>query len=165
MHQEAIELGFGQGIGTLLFQRVLGRHDEKDIRQQIGLAADRDLPFGHGFEQCRLHLGRGAIDFIGQNQIVEQRSALELKAGVLGTIDFGTGEIGRQQIRGKLNAVKTPLNTVTEHLDGARLGQTRSTLYEQVSVRKNGHQQALDQSLLADNPGAHGRLQIQYFLL
>ncbi len=79
MHQKAIELGLGQGIGTLLLERVLGRHDEKDFRQRIGLAADRDLPFGHGFEQGRLHLGRRAVDFIGQNQIVEQRAALELK--------------------------------------------------------------------------------------
>ena len=51
MHEETIELGFRQGIGAFLLDRVLRRHDQEQWRQRIGTATHRDLALGHGLEQ------------------------------------------------------------------------------------------------------------------
>ena len=40
----------------------------------MGLAADRDLPLLHGFEQRRLHLGGRAVDLVGKHEIGEDRA-------------------------------------------------------------------------------------------
>ena len=42
-------------------------------------AAGGDLLFLHGFEHGGLGLGRGAIDFVGEDQVREDRAALELE--------------------------------------------------------------------------------------
>ena len=49
-----------------------GQHQERFLELE-GLVADGDLLFLHGFEQRALHLGRRAIDFVGQNQVGEDR--------------------------------------------------------------------------------------------
>ena len=61
--------------------------------------------------------------------------------------------------------MKTALDAIAENLYRARLGEARRTFDQQVAIRQDRHQQALDQTLLADNPGTDGGLQIQYFLL
>lgn len=55
---EAIELRFRERIGAFLFDRVLGRHDQKKFRQRVSDPTDRHLPLCHGFQQGRLNLGR-----------------------------------------------------------------------------------------------------------
>ena len=80
VQQEAIELRFGQRIGAFLLDRVLRRHDQEQRRQRIRVAADRDLPLGHRLEHRRLHFRRRAVDLVGEDQVVEDRAALELEA-------------------------------------------------------------------------------------
>ena len=47
VEHEAVELSFGQGIGALLFNRVLRRQDKKWQIECIGPATRRDLVFLH----------------------------------------------------------------------------------------------------------------------
>ncbi len=68
------------------------------------MAADSDLALAHRFQQRRLHLGRGAVDFVGQQDRVEDRAGHEFKATFLRAPDLGTGQVGRQQVRGELDA-------------------------------------------------------------
>ena len=76
LQHEAIELRFGQLIGAFLFERILrGEHEER-IGEGIGCFADRDLPLLHRFEQRALHLGGRAVDFVGENQVGEERAEL-----------------------------------------------------------------------------------------
>ena len=42
------------------------------------LAADGHLAFLHGFEQRGLRFGRRAVDFVGENQIGENRARHEI---------------------------------------------------------------------------------------
>ena len=78
VQQKAIQLGFRQGIGSFLLDRILGRHNHKQLGQgKVWRPAH--LTFCHGFQESRLHLGRCAIDFVGQDQVVEDRAGLKIK--------------------------------------------------------------------------------------
>ena len=76
-HQhEAVDLRLGQRIGALLLDGVLRGHDHERVGQRIALFADGDLPLLHRFEQGALHLGGGAVDFVGQHEVGEDRAEL-----------------------------------------------------------------------------------------
>ena len=79
VHQKTVELGFRQRVGAFLLDRVLRRHHQKQFGQRVGFGTDGDLALGHRFKQRRLHLGRRAVDFIGQNQVMKQRPLLEFE--------------------------------------------------------------------------------------
>ena len=74
VEHEPVELRFGQRIGPLLLDRVLGRQHEERVGQLVPLAADGHLPLLHRLEQRRLGLGRGAVDLVGQHDVGEDRA-------------------------------------------------------------------------------------------
>ena len=73
LHHKSVDLRLGQRIGTLLFDGVLRRQNQKRIIEWIRIAADRHLPLLHRLEQSTLNLGRGAIHLIRQDNICENR--------------------------------------------------------------------------------------------
>ena len=147
VQHEAIELGLGQRVGPFLLDRILGRHDEEQLRQYIAGPADADLSLGHGFQQCGLHLGRGTIDLIRQDQVVEQGAALEAEAAFFRPIDVRAGQVRRQQVGRELHALEVSLQRMRQRLDGARLGQARRTLDQQMAVRRAGRSSSRSTSL------------------
>ncbi len=56
-HDKTVQLSFWQREGALIFNWILGRHDDKGFRQWMGYAINGDLPFLHGFQQSRLCAG------------------------------------------------------------------------------------------------------------
>ena len=64
LQQEAIELGFGQWIRTLLLERVLRRQDVKRPRQRMILAGDRHAALLHRLQQRRLRARAGSVDLV-----------------------------------------------------------------------------------------------------
>ena len=78
-HEKAVKLGFGQGIGSRLFQRILGGDDEKGIFQRPGLAFNRNLTLFHCFQKCALGFGRGAVDLVSQQHLREDRAGMKHK--------------------------------------------------------------------------------------
>ena len=71
---EAVNLRFGQRIGAFLLDGILrGEHQERFLEFE-GLVADGDLFFLHGFEQRALHLGGRAVDFVGEDEVGEDRA-------------------------------------------------------------------------------------------
>ncbi len=44
----------------------------------MGFACHGDLPLLHGLQQGGLHLGRGPVDLIGQDQVVENGTAWKM---------------------------------------------------------------------------------------
>ena len=81
-------------------------HHEKWIRQCTCLAIDRDLSFFHRFQQRTLRFGTGAIDFVGQHELGEDRPRMKLKAAVSLFVDRHAKNVGGQQVTGELNALK-----------------------------------------------------------
>ena len=72
-NQETIELRFRQRIGSLELDRILRRQDEERPIQRIAFAPNRDLPFLHRLEQCRLGLRRRSVDFVREDEVREKR--------------------------------------------------------------------------------------------
>ena len=70
---------FGQWIGAFLLDWVLRRHHEEGLVEHVGLPADGDAALLHRFEKRRLRLGRGAVDFVSQHDLREDRPLAELK--------------------------------------------------------------------------------------
>src|SRR5438445_569308 len=47
LHHETVDLRFGEAVGALVLDRVLGREHREELGQRMGLPADRDLTFLH----------------------------------------------------------------------------------------------------------------------
>ena len=110
LEHETVHLGLRQGIGALLLDGVLGGHHQEGFREFVGVVADGDLVLLHGFQQGALHLGRGTVDFIGQDEVGEDGALVHLEAFVLLGIDQGTHHVGREEVRGELDAAELGVN-------------------------------------------------------
>ena len=74
LEHEAVDLGLGQRIGAFLLDGVLRGQDQERLLQRVAGVADGDLLLLHGLQQGALHLGRGAVDLVGQDQVGEDRA-------------------------------------------------------------------------------------------
>ena len=79
LHQEAVELRFRQRIRAVMLGRILCRENHERTGKRIGGVFDRHLIFVHRFQQRALGFRRGAIDFVGKNDVGEDRAGLELE--------------------------------------------------------------------------------------
>ena len=163
MQQESIELRFGQRVGALLLDRVLRRHHHEQVFERIALVTHGYLALFHRLEQCRLHLGRRTVDLVRQDQVVEQRPLAKFERAFLRSVDIGTGQIRRQQVRRELQAVEIALDALGQHFDGTGLCQARRTFDEQVSITQQRDQHPVDQMCLTDDQPA--RMSLEFLKL
>ena len=134
LEQEAVELGFGQRVGALLFDRVLGRDHHEVLAQIEALAVDRDLALLHGFQQGRLRLGRGAVDFVGQQEVGEDRALHQREGVVLEREEIGAEQVTGQQVRRELDAPELEADARREALREKRLGRARHAFEQDVAA-------------------------------
>jgi hypothetical protein len=73
-HQEAVDLGFGEGVGAVGFDGVLGGQDQEWFGDLVAVFADGDLVFLHDFEEGGLDFGGGAVDLVGEQEVAEHRA-------------------------------------------------------------------------------------------
>ena len=151
LHQKAVELGLRQVIGAFLLHRVLGRQHHEQLGQRIGALTHGDLVLGHGLQQGRLHLGRGPVDLVGQQDVVEQGAGAELELALLVPVDIGADQVRGQQVRGELDAVEIAFHGLRQGLDRRGLGQAGHAFDQQVAVAQQADQHAVDELLLADD--------------
>ena len=151
LEHEPVDLGLGQRIRALGFDRVLGGQDEERGRDLEGVVADRDLVLLHDLEQCRLDLGRGAVDLVGEEEVREDGAGLDVEAGLVGAVDPRPDEIGGHEIGRELDALERAAEDVGEGLDRERLGQARDTLEEEVAARQQADQDPLEHLVLTDD--------------
>ena len=109
----------------------------KRAGKRIALAVDRHLPLFHGFQKRRLRAGRHAVDLVDQQQIGEDRPAMqpERRRGRLKNIS--AQDIGGNQIRRALHALKLQPKQMRQALHRQRLGQPRDALDERVAAREH----------------------------
>ena len=62
------------------------------------------LAFLHGFKQCALCLGRGAVDFVGQDDVDKDRAREEAEITALTIENRKADDIGREHVAGELDA-------------------------------------------------------------
>ena len=98
-----------------------------------------------------MHLCGRAIDLVGKHQVVEDWPLLKMERAVFGTVDVGAGDVARQQIGCKLNAMEVAVDRAGEFFDRARLREAGCTFNEQVSAAQQRGHQPFDQRPLADD--------------
>ena len=88
---------------------------------------------------------------------------LELEAPLAAfvVIHLGAGDVGGQEVGGELDTAKLGLEVAGEAFDGTRFGQAGQTFEQQVAVRQQCQQQALDDLLLADDRFSHALFQLE----
>ncbi|MCG3775633.1 MAG: hypothetical protein JW395_2475 [Nitrospira sp.] len=70
-------------------------------------------------------------------------------------IDQRSYEVGGEQVRGELNALKLRLDRVRQCADGEGLGEPRHTFDEDVAVAQQADEELLHKVRLADDDLAH----------
>jgi hypothetical protein len=98
-----------------------------------------------------LHLGRCAVDFVGQQQVGEHRAQRRAELARLLVVDARAHQVGRHEVGRELDALEAAAHGARERLHRQRLGQPRHTFDQQVALRQHGHQHALEKAVLADD--------------
>ena len=151
LHQEAIQLRFGQRIRPLELDWILrGEHGEM-FRQRITHAVDGDLAFLHCFQKRGLGAGGGAIDLVDQEQVSEDGSAMQVEAAGTHVEDVGAGDVGGHQIGGALHALEAEAADASQCLDGERLRQARYAFNHGVPAADQNQQELIDDFALAND--------------
>ena len=109
----------------------------------------------HGFQQSGLSLRGRSIDFVGQKDVGKQRPLNKLKrfATAFRIIlqNVGTGDVGRHQVRSKLNSPESKLQNRGDGAAQQGLGQTRNATQQTMASAKHGDQQLIHHFVLPDN--------------
>ena len=148
---EAVHLRFGQRIRAFLLDGILrGKHEERFV-ELVGLVADGDLLFLHRFEQRALHLGRRAVDFVGENQIGEDRPFARAEAAGLRIVNLRADDVGGQHVRRELQAREFDVHAIRQRFHGERFGEARHAFEQNVAVGQQADDQPLGEILLADD--------------
>ena len=145
---------FGQRIGPLLFDRILRGDREKRLGQPVGGLADRHIPFLHRLQQGGLRFGRGAVDFIGQQDVCED-GAFDKPESAPAMFVFiqhiGAGDVRRHQVGGELDAFEVQVENPGQCADHQRFGQAGHPFQQAVPPSKDGGEQLFDHLILPDD--------------
>src|SRR5207249_5383174 len=130
------------------------RQDEERRGQRA-----RDAPHGHrrllhALQQRRLRLGRRPVDLVGQHDVGEERTLLELEVlptvGVLDD-DVGPDDVGGHQVGGELDARERQLETLRQRLDEEPLAEARHALEQHVAAREHADEDVVDDLAVTDD--------------
>ena len=139
LEHEAVQLRFGQRVGSFELDRVLRRQHAERARQAVGDAGMRHLLLLHGFEQGRLRARRGAIDLVDQDELGEDRAGSKFerrRAPGRGGVDFRTRDVGRHQVGRALHARPMQPQRRGERLGEMRLAEPGQPLDQHVAARR-----------------------------
>ena len=92
------------------------------------------LSFFHCLKQCRLRLWRGAIDFVGEHDVGEQRTRLKDKRFGCPLEDTYPDKISRQQVGSELHAFPRAVDRRCECLGQAGLADTGYVFDQQMAL-------------------------------
>ena len=151
LEHEAVDLRLGERVGALLLDRVLRREDEERLRKRVRLIANRHLALLHRLEKRRLHFRRRAVDFVGQEQVGEDRPLLRRELARLRRVDERTDDVGGEEVWRKRDAPELEPERLRESVARKRLREARHAFEEDVSVGDHGEDEAVDELFLPDD--------------
>ena len=90
----------------------------------------------HRFEQRALRLWRRAVDLVGEDELREHGTLVELETPAVAAEHRDAEHVGRQQIARELNALITQAERLRQCVRQCRLADARHILDEQVAARQ-----------------------------
>ena len=115
------------------------------------LAVERDVALLHRLQQRRLGLGRRAVDLVRQQQLAEDRPAVDDEAAGLEVEQVGADDVARQQVGRELDAAELQAQARREGLRQQRLGRARRAFEQHMAAAEQRHQHQVDGVGLADH--------------
>ena len=109
------------------------------------------MPFGHHLKQRGLHLGRCAVDLVGEDEVGNHRAELDVELLLALAVDPGTDDVGGHQVGRELDAGECAADHPGECLDRERLGNAGHAFQQDVALGKQANQHPLDELVLADD--------------
>ena len=134
LEHEPVHLRFGQQVRAFLLNRVLRGHYQERIGEGVRFITDGHLLLLHRLQQRALHLGRRAVDFIGQQQVGKHRPLPRGEFPGLGVVDLRARHVCRQHVRRELDTREIHVQRLGQRLDGEGLGDARHPLQQHVAV-------------------------------
>ncbi|MNN59660.1 hypothetical protein D3C81_1747920 [compost metagenome] len=126
-----------------------GEHHER-LRDGQGATFEGDLAFLHGFEQRGLGFRRGAVDFVGQQQVGENRAFAQLELLGLQVVHRMTGDVAGHQVRGELDAREFTAEAAGEGANQQGLAQPGHTFKQHMAACNQRGQDVVDHRVLTD---------------
>src|SRR3546814_20074828 len=124
------------------------------MRPPIATRTDTLFPYAT-LVRSGLGLGRGAVEFVREQQVGEHRSALELEAAVPGAVVFleylGADDVARHQVRGELHAAELQVQRLPERAHQQGLAEPGNALEQAMAAGEEADQQFFDDVSLADD--------------
>ena len=151
LEHEAVNLRFGQRVRPFLLYWVLRGENQKQALEFVRRVADGYLPFLHRFKQGALDFGGRAVHLVRENEIGEDRPAVDGELRRSRVVDLRPDEVGGQQVGRELQPREVRVYRLRDGLDEQRLGKPGDAFEKNVSIREHPNQDALDELILPDH--------------
>ena len=148
---EAVELGFWEGVGTFLLERVLGGENDEGVGQFVRCFADGDLAFSHGLKEGALDLCGCPVDFVGEDEVGEERPLFGGELAGAWIVDQRSDEISWEKVRGELDALELGVDARGQGFYREGLCDAWDTFKEDVPIRQEANEEAVNEGLLSDD--------------
>ena len=153
--EETVELRVRKRVRSFAFERVLRRDDEERRVEFVPPPGDRYLAFLRRFEERGLRFRRRSVDFVGENDVREDRARRERKRARSGRRVFlenvETQNIGRRQVRSELDSTEAQVERVGDRPSDSRLAEPRNADEQNVPAREDSRQDFLQNGAPADD--------------
>ena len=120
-------------------------------------AIDGNVLFLHRFEQRRLRLRRGTVDFIDEDDLGKKRPRMENKPLLVAVEDRIANDVRRQQIARKLNPAELQSDRLGQGVSERRLADAGDVLDQQMPARQQAGHREVHGLVLANNDFADFR--------
>ena len=155
LHEEAVQLSFGQRVGARLLDGVLGRDHHEGLGRRAAHAVDRHLGLFHDLQEGGLRLGRRTVDFVGQDDLREDRAGVEDPLARLLVEHVDARDIRRQQVRGELDTRVRAVNGRADRARQRRLSGTGSVFEQEVAAGEHRGQGQAHRLALVEHRHGH----------
>ena len=146
--QKTVHLGLRQRVGADLLDRVLGGND-KERKERIGHSFNGYTPLFHRLQHCTLGLGHGAVDFVHQQQIIENGPPEEGEFPLFPVKDGKTGNIGGQEVAGALQPAECHAEHTRQGKGKGGFAESGNILEQDMSAGQQGCQRKPERLCLA----------------
>ncbi len=103
----------------------------------------------------------GAIDFVGKDDVGEDRSVAEFELARLRIVDADAENVGGKQVGGELDALKTAVKRFGQGLGKGGFAGAGNVFDEEMATGKKGDERELDHVFLAINGAGDGALKLR----